>query len=500
MSVAQIINNITGLIDNKYLPPLSVDTLENVLIAGDDANGGDILNVNNLTTATLTATGAVSGDTISATNLDVDSITGLSSINGVPYSPNKTLSEVLTAGNTIASGLFIDATGLGSTAIDATGSDIIAQNIQVEKITPLGAPIITNLTLDGGLTLQTGGNYRVEFEDEIRIGKGSTDFIFTDPANNLYLSATDTFVNTLHYNTLDPAPPAPPAPISYQTFYANLGDDLQTALINLSGGTRKALFLSTGSWSYTGTLSFNSLDTCAICGQNSFTPQTRITPTAGFQLEGATSTRNQFRNIAFNGLFSILATQGRHRFQECEFMAGLTLSGATSNFLTFNDCELSGVIDIPATFAGSITFVNCNFQGTTLINLNQSSAQQVIFTNCINLPSVNEAKCVILGLNQVATVPRVDTLIGNFNGVAFGGVNCEIDPLSDRGFVVEGIGGFINKLGGNQITLGIDPTGSGSLRIDGTGGIITPTSGSSSGNHLRITINGTPYVIDLKNP
>jgi hypothetical protein len=94
----------------------------------------------------------------------------------------------------------------------------------------------------------------------------------------------------------------------------------------------------------------------------------------------------------------------------------------------------------------------------------------------------------------------VDALEGYFLGSGLGGVDLTIDPLSNRAFVCDGVGGFINKLGGNQVLLGISPLGDGSLRIDGTGGITTPTSGAVSGNHLRVIINGTPYVIELKNP
>ena len=381
--------------------------------------------------------------------------------------PPQDLASVLAVGNSTG-GLSIDASGIGGTAIDATGSDILAQNLNVEKITPLGAPVVTNVTLDGGLTLQTGGAYRVEFEDEIRIGKGVTDFIYTDPTDGLHLeNAPDVYVDNLHYNTLTPAPPAP---INYQTYYANLGDDLQSALIPLATGTRNVLVLSTGSWSYGATLNFQG-DTCIVEGQDSFSPLTRITSTGGFLLDGASSTRYQFRNIAFNGIFQLDGTQGRHRFEEVEFLSGLLITGATSNFLSFNNCEFSGgSITIPGTFAGSITFVNCNFNGTVAINLNQSLATQVVFTNCINLPAVNEAKCTILGNNQINSIPRSDVLVTNY------------------------------KLGANTVSLGIDLTGgyAGALRCDGTN-ITSPTSGSVSGNHLKIIINGTPYKIELKN-
>jgi hypothetical protein len=501
------------------------------------------------------------------------------------------LETVLNAGNTMAVGQTIDATAVGGTAIDATGSDGIFQNLQIEKVIPLGFPIITNLTLDGGLTIKTGANYAIDFQDgiqlkdntnafiysdgtdlylnptgeilasgidltvgtlnyttlnppvsgggenleqtltigndannlditnlgnlnvassgqvdfnaEIRISKATTDFVYTDPADNLYLNPSgDSYVGTLHYTLLDPVPQAP---IYYQTYYANLGDNLQNAVLNLSGSTRRALYISTGSWSIAYTLDFSSLDTVAIVGQPSYTPNTRITSSAtpGFSITGASTTRCQFRNIDFAGEFNKFGTAGRHRFEECGFLGGLVFSGATSNFITFNNCEFSTVgITIPNTFAGSITFTNCNFASVP-ITLNNSSPLQVIFSNCINLPTVNESKCTVLGLNQINSIPRVDTLIGNFNGTSVGGVLCNIDPVSNKGFVVSGGGslGSFKAIDGalNSVSYGISPFGDGAVRIDG-GAITTPSSSGSSGNHLRVIVNGTPYVIDLRNP
>ena len=565
------------------------------------------------------------------------------------------LEGVLNQGNTMAVGQSIDATAVGGLAIDATGSDFKVQNIEVEKIIPLGSPIITNITLDGGLTLQTGGSYRIEFEDEIRIGKGATDFIYSTPANEIYLNSTDVFVDTLHYNSLDPAIPAgPPGPagpqgpqgdqgpagpkgdtgdvgpigpqgvqgiqgiqgpqgdigptgpagpagqnglsssfynyqaiansfgppignghvewdnatqanattiyishltqdgndidvfllllktndviiiqdqtnsnnyqkwtisgtptviendytsipvtpitithsfstndpilvivatsgivgpagpqgpqgiqgdigptgpqgiqgiqgdpgpqgpplFTYQTYFANLGDDLQTALIPLATGTRKALYLSTGSWSYGATLNFQG-DTCAVVGQPSFSPLTRITTSAspGFLLDGASTTRYQFRNIAFNGSFETLNNLGRHRFEECEFLNSFTFTGTFQNFVTFNNCDFSGgAITIPLTFGAIAYFTNCNFLGTTAINLNNPMATQVIFSNCINLPSLNESKCTILGLNQINSINRLDIPIANVRYETItntGGNTIILDPNTVRGMEVQ---------------------------------------------------------------
>jgi hypothetical protein len=443
------------------------------------------------------------------------------------------LSAVLSNGNTMSAGQFIDASGLGTTAIDATGSNIISQNLSVEKLIPLGTPIISNISLEGGLTVESGGNYGIQFSDDIRISKGltdfiyssgndlhlsptgeilatgkdltvskltyttldpaiptpdltavltvnddagglditnlnnlsansisvntsgqvdfsseirlskaTTDFIYTDIADGLYLNPLgDTYVGTLHYNTLDPVPPAP---INYQTFYANLGDNLQNAIINLSGSTRKALYLSTGSWIYTGTLAFDNLDTTAICGQPSFSPLTRITASAGFQLQGASSTRNQFQWLAFGGSFDLIGTQGRHKWYKCEFLQGLTISGTTTNFLEFDSCDFSGgALTIPITFGGVVFFKNCNFTGTTAFNLNNPMSTQVVFLACIGVNPVNTAKATIQSWNEINGTTRADaydvnaTNVKSVNGqFTDGTTTINIDPLTTKGIEI----------------------------------------------------------------
>jgi len=88
-----------------------------------------------------------------------------------------TLAEVLTSGNAVDAGQ----------TIDAQDGDILTQQLSVEEIIPLGAPIITNITIDGGLSLKTGGNYDITFEDIIQIKGGSDTYISSDSSGALNL-------------------------------------------------------------------------------------------------------------------------------------------------------------------------------------------------------------------------------------------------------------------------------------------------------------------------
>jgi hypothetical protein len=409
--------------------------LQQVLTIGNDAGGLSITGVDNLTVSQLNYT----------------------TLNPPIAPPTPPLSTVLSAGNTLLAGQFIDASGLGATAIDATGSDIISQNLSVEKITPLGAPIITNITVDGGLTLQTGGNYRIEFEDEIRIGKGLTDFIYSNPSNELIFDTTlasftgDITVNTLNYTTLNPAITPGDPNITYQTTYANLGtDDLQTAINTLAGATRKQLIISNGAWTPTGGITFNNLDTVGLVGATSITPLTRITPSSGgFTLSGASSTRNQFSYLSFGDTFTINGTLGRHTWKQCDFLNGLTITGTTTNFLIFDNCSFSGgSINIPITFGAVVFFRNCDFTGISAINLNNPMATQVVFLACVGVNPVNTAKATFIAWNDVNGTSRADaydvnaTNVNSVNGTfSDGTTTINIDPLTTKGIEISnGVG------------------------------------------------------------
>ena len=370
------------------------------------------------------------------------------------------LEGVLNQGNTMAVGQFIDATAVGAgTAIDATGSDIIAQNLEVEKIIPLGSPIITDVSIDGGLKILTGGNYHIDFEDGIQIKDNNNAFIYSDGTNLFlspsgYVSATcvDTYVNTLHYTTLDP-PISGGGGITYQTTYANLGTDiLQTQINTLAGATRKQLIISPGAWTPTGAITFNNLDTCLISGAGADTSITRITPSSGgFTITGASSTRNHFRDLEFNALFTINATQGRHTWTNCNFLGGLLITGTTTNFLVFDNCDFTGgAITIPITFGAVAYFKNCNFAGTTAFNFNNPMATQLIMFGCLGLNPVNPAKITELAFNEINGLTQADASIvncstlnstANVNGVngtfTDGTTTILLDPGTTKGIEIQ---------------------------------------------------------------
>ncbi len=74
------------------------------------------------------------------------------------------------------------------------------------------------------------------------------------------------------------------------------------------------------------------------------------------------------------------------------------------------------------------------------------------------------------------------------------GINTSTPALS-----LDVSGGSIGNSAGN-LTLNVNSTGAGgSLRIQGGTGILSATAGGTSGQHLVLTINGTPYKIKLEN-
>lgn len=235
--------------------------------------------------------------------------------------------------------------------------------------------------------------------------------------------------------------------LTYQTYYANLGTDiLQTQINILGGGTRKQLIISPGSWTPTGPITFNDLDTVAISGTIGETSITRITPSSGgFTISGSSSTRNQFSYLQFGDTMTITGTQGRHTFSYCDFLSGLLITGSTTNFLEFNNCEFSGGnLEIGISFSGVVFFKNCNFTGTSAFTLNNVLATQVIFLGCIGVSPINENKCTIQAWNEINGSTRADAFDGNFNNVnakyavvSDSSLSIIIDPNTSAGIEIQ---------------------------------------------------------------
>jgi len=200
--------------------------------------------------------------------------------------------------------------------------------------------------------------------------------------------------------------------IQSQTFYFNSGDDLQTK-INLLNTQRTQLLLAPGSFTPPSTLTMNNFDTVSLVGATSLSPFTRINQ--NFTVSGLTSTRNKFSYLAFNGIFTLTDTQGRHNFSFVEFLKDFTITGTTSNFLIFENCEFSGgSFTVPISFGGLIIFKNCNFTGYSF-NLNQSSALQLQFFGCIGINPINDTKATFNAYNDVNGITQADASIVNCN-------------------------------------------------------------------------------------
>jgi hypothetical protein len=200
--------------------------------------------------------------------------------------------------------------------------------------------------------------------------------------------------------------------------------DIQQALTEVGASQGYSIYLSPGSYGGS-TVSVQDKINLQIIGP--------ATPTGAHQCElaggraltisGSTSTRVRLLNFEIEGLLTIDGTEGRHYFRDMVLSGGLTLTGATTNFIVFQNCSFSGPVTIPNTFSGVIYFGQCDF-GDQQINNSAVSTTQVILEGCINLNTTQNflfGNKTLLGQNFLANgISRFDTyslVVNNLNGV-----------------------------------------------------------------------------------
>ena len=147
-----------------------------------------------------------------------------------------------------------------------------------------------------------------------------------------------------------------------------------------------------------------------------------------------------------------------------DILGNLTISG-TTGYLTFENCEFTSgkTITISNTVASVIYFINCNFQGASFV-LNQSSALQVIFTNCAGFNGSFPAKATYAGVNAlVSGVVNITTNL--INGAAWNATNTPV-PYSTL-TASAGARAFIND--GNLVA-----SGNFGAQVSGGGANIVP--------------------------
>ena len=128
-----------------------------------------------------------------------------------------------------------------------------------------------------------------------------------------------------------------------------------------------------------------------------------------------TSELIRIANLQVFGAESNIQGVGRNYFSRCTFQGSagtqhiINIGAGVSKYMTFENCEFDQycTVNISAYLANVIYFINCNFGGATL-NLNQSSAVQVIINNCaghITFPT----NATLIGMNVLTTGESLNT-------------------------------------------------------------------------------------------
>jgi hypothetical protein len=190
------------------------------------------------------------------------------------------------------------------------------------------------------------------------------------------------------------------------TYFLNAGVNTLSSILTTIGSSSDQTILVSSSTHTVGDTSI-TVSNFTMCTVDGATVQP-ASFNGAITLNGATQTRVRVSNIQFNSLFTVSGTAGRHNFRCCNFTAGFTVAGATTNWINFTNCSFGGTLTVPNTFAGSISFNQCDFAGTTL-SLNNASPLQVLFSLCSNLPSFT-LNGTLVGFNSTSSASRTDSI------------------------------------------------------------------------------------------
>jgi hypothetical protein len=176
---------------------------------------------------------------------------------------------------------------------------------------------------------------------------------------------------------------------------------IQSKINNLSQAD--VIYISSGS--YSENLTINNKYNIAL--QAPYVGNT-ICQITGLSISG-TSELIRIANLQIFGAESNITGVGRNYFNRCTWQGSaviphiINIGAGVSKYMTFENCEFDQycTINVSAYLANVIYFINCNFGGAVL-NLNQSTATQVIINNCaghISLPT----NATLIGMNILTT-------------------------------------------------------------------------------------------------
>lgn len=194
------------------------------------------------------------------------------------------------------------------------------------------------------------------------------------------------------------------------THYVNQDkNDIQDA-IN-SSSYRDIIYVAQGLYSGEDVTINNKNELAIVCPLVAGAPSTQINNRA---LNITNSLRIKMGNLRVENLTTISGGTGRHYFNNMNFLGGLTI-GNESNFIILQGCDFAGTVTINADFAGTLYCINCNFEGTNIIN--NANIAQVIITQCTNFP-LTLSNVYLIGLNSFTNMAsRLDVSSIYINGV-----------------------------------------------------------------------------------
>ena len=169
-----------------------------------------------------------------------------------------------------------------------------------------------------------------------------------------------------------------------------------------SASQADVIYISAGS--YSENIIINNKYNIAL--QSPFVGNT-ICQVTGLTVSG-TSELIRIANLQIFGSESNLQGVGRNYFSRCTWQGSagtphtINIGAGVSKYLTFENCEFDQycTINVSAFFGNVLYLINCNFGGAVL-NLNQTSATQVIINNCaghISFP----VNATLIGMNVLA--------------------------------------------------------------------------------------------------
>ncbi len=199
------------------------------------------------------------------------------------------------------------------------------------------------------------------------------------------------------------------------SYYVNDGvNDIQAVVNAIAGGSGAyAIYMSAGSYGGT-TLTISD----APSGMDIIAP---YHPTSGhicelvsrgLTISGATTTRVRISDLNVEGALLIDGTLGRHYFKNCIFDSTVTITNATSNFVTFEQCSFAGGISIASTVTATVYFDRCAMGNQLVTSLRAGAGAPLltVLTECsgVNALQVNLTSNVVLvgrtGFNDLSVV------------------------------------------------------------------------------------------------